>query len=693
MAAVKPPPPSAPAAQPFRWLGPVLLVAAVIAVYANTLTAPFLFDDAGAVLNNPTIRRLASAAIFQPPADGSTTTGRPLVNASLAVNYAISGIQPWSYHALNLLLHAASALALFGIVRRAAVSPFLRRDWKPASPSQGRAIPSADGVAFAVALLWAVHPLNTESVACVAQRTEVLGGLFYFLTLFAFTRAVERVPDGRRWLAASVAFAFLGVASKEIVVTAPLVVVLYDRTFVSGSFAEGWRRHGRYYLVLVSSWLLLAVLLAGGGGSRGVSAGFGLGVSSWSYLLKQAEALVLYLKLAVWPHPLVLDYGTAVTASLADVAWQSALIVLLLAGVVWALVRRPVIGFLGAWFFIILSPSSSVVPLVAQTMAEHRMYLPLAALVALAAAGVRQLFGVRSAALIGIAAVTALCALTVVRNRVFGDELLVWQANVAASPLAARGHNNFARVLQQRGRTEEANAEYAQALRLQPEYVSAHYNWGSLLLQQGNYEAAVRQLGEAVRLAPGFVDARVNLGTAWLRAGRTDEAITELQRAVELQPDAVDARYNLAMALEVKGRGEEAAALFRQVADEAPALADAQFRAARAAAKQGQAAEAMRRYEEVLRVQPNHAGAHAGLGLLLARQERLPDAARHLEQAVQLDPADADAHANLGNVYLMTGDATRAIREYEATLRLRPGDARVQANLQVARDALAGAGR
>src|SRR5688572_26520048 len=175
----------------------VCLFVAIVLVYWPSLQAPFLFDDTGAILNNPTIRDVGSPRVLDPPRDGSTTTGRPLVNLSFALNYALSGERVWSYHAVNVLIHACSALTLMGIVRRTIVA--VRRQHVTAltlsqttTRTSVRAIDDdiRFGIAcpFLAALLWALHPLQTETVVCIAQRTESLCGFFYLLTLYGFLR-------------------------------------------------------------------------------------------------------------------------------------------------------------------------------------------------------------------------------------------------------------------------------------------------------------------------------------------------------------------------------------------------------------------------------------------------------------------------------------------------------------------------
>ncbi|MGH7959100.1 MAG: glycosyltransferase family 39 protein, partial [Opitutaceae bacterium] len=331
----------------------LLILAAVIACHGS-FGVPFFFDDSIAVTNNPSIRELRRIGqVLSPPADGGGVTGRPIVNLSLALSYALSGTDVRDYHVFNLLVHASSALALFGLVRRTLLQSTLRRRYGSAAAL----------LAFNIALLWTVHPLQTESVTCVIQRTELLVGIFYLLTLYCFVRSTDHNASWR-WPILAIASCALGMASKEVMVSAPLMVLLYDRTFVAGTFRAAWQQRRGLYAGLASTWLILAGLLAEIGGTRGEAAGFGLGVTWWSYALKQCEAIVTYLTLSFWPQPLIIDYGTEVITDPMRVAPQILVVLHLIAGMIIALRWRPALGFLMFWVCAILAPSSSVVPLI-----------------------------------------------------------------------------------------------------------------------------------------------------------------------------------------------------------------------------------------------------------------------------------------------------------------------------------------
>ena len=554
------------------WLAPLALTFAVALVYANSLSAPFLFDDAGAVLGNPTIRSLTSLAVLNPPADGSTTTGRPLVNLSYALNYALGGDRVLGYRVVNVAIHALAALTLFGLLRRT----FLVVRGKiplagdvSASSRASALLPSSFGpdvAALTIAALWALHPLQTESVVCIAQRTESLCGLFYLLTLYAFARATIPSEGGARcpqraWLVVSVGSCLLGMAAKEVMVTAPLVVLLYDRTFVAGTFAGALRGRRGYYAALAGTWLVLAFLVLQNSGARGVSAGFGLGVTPWTYLLTQADALMRYLGLTLWPHPLVLDYGTGVAGGLAEVWWQGLVVLALLAATIWALVRRPMLGFIGAWFFLILAPSSSFVPLVAQTMAEHRMYLPLAAVLTVATLALFRFSGALRWPVV-VAVVAASAVVTAVRNRDYRDAIAIWSNTVAHAPPHSRAFTNLGSAYVAAGRPAEALPPLERALALNPADYSAQRNRALALLALGRADEAAAIFAALPAREPGESAEYFELGNAYAREGKFPEAAAAYTRTATLDPAHFAARANLGNALLAAGRATEAIAAY-----------------------------------------------------------------------------------------------------------------------------------
>ena len=276
-----------------RWgfIAAAVIAAATLAAYSNSLSGPFVLDDAPSIVGNPTIRSLGTA--LSPPTGGLTVSGRPILNLSLAIDDAFFGTRPRGYHLTNLAIHLAAALVLFGLVKRIAARTPL----------------PAEALAFSGSRsLWALHPLQTAAVMYVIQRAESLMGLFYLLTLYCYARSAEGTSRAKAWAVASVVACALGMGTKEVMVSAPVVAFLFDATFLAGSFRESWQKRRALLGALAATWIPLCCLVASTHG-RGGTSGFGVMLSPERYWWSQARAVFHYLRLVVWPRPLVFDYG------------------------------------------------------------------------------------------------------------------------------------------------------------------------------------------------------------------------------------------------------------------------------------------------------------------------------------------------------------------------------------------------
>ena len=415
----------------------LVIVLAGAAAYASSFQGVFVFDDNDSIVANTAIRHL------WPPWRFFGSLNRPVVNLTLAINYAIGGLRVGSYHAFNLAVHVLAALTLFGLVRRTLLLPPLRARFGGASTA----------LALAVALLWELHPLQSEAVTYVIQRAESLAGLFCLLTLYCVLRGAD---SGRPWRWGACAFlaCALGMATKQTVAAAPIVVFLYDRAFLAGSFREVLRKRWPIYVGLGATWLLLVPSAVTAVGRPGLSAGFQM--SAWTparYGLTELGVVLHYLRLAFWPSGLCVDYFWRAAQTAGDILPGAAVVGALLAATAAALALRPMWGFLGAWFFLALAPTSSIMP-IADAAAERRMYLPLAAVIAFMVIGGYALAErwlrrrtaatgrISAAALVIVAALViaaTLGALTARRNLVYRSELSIWNDTVSKRPENPRG--------------------------------------------------------------------------------------------------------------------------------------------------------------------------------------------------------------------------------------------------------------
>jgi len=559
---------------------PCLLLSLIgLAVFANTLRNPFVYDDMRAIYNNDDIRSFKSIDRVLFSSRDSGLIRRPLLSLSFALNYAVDGYNVEGYHAVNILVHILAAWALYGIVRRTLASDRLRDFF-------GK---DAAVLAWIAAALWMVHPLQTGSVTYTVQRAESLMGLFYLLTLYCAIRAMG--PNRSIiWSILALMCCALGMGTKAVMVTAPLMVLFYDRTFQAGSFICALKHRWRLYAGLVACWCITLGLLLGIHRSSNQP-----NYSVLDFSLNQFVVIAHYLRLAFWPSPLCLDYSRAITKDVGQIIPSALLILAMLSATSAGLLRNRSWGYIGAWFFGILAPTSSFLPVAVELMAEHRMYLPLAAIVVLlvtmcyrvvGSIGKRPAIGDKAAYRTGVClAAVAICSLsfaTVRRNMDYASVLTMWEKVLDVAPDSGRAHTNLATELLSQGRleealghyrrahellsdnyvtnynmgvtlskldrTDEAATYYRRAVEIKADFFVAHYNLIDIYVRQGELEKALEHLQMLVVQYPDNSFAHANLGIMYLKLKKNDQAIRHLRRALEIRPDNGPAREALKLA-------------------------------------------------------------------------------------------------------------------------------------------------
>ena len=568
-----------------------VIASAAILVYSNSLSGPFVFDDRGTIVDNTTIESLSSRAVLSAPHE-TPTAGRPVVNISFALNYAFGGREVRGYHVINIAIHLLCGLLVFGIASRAQ--------------------PSIEA-ALAIAVVWTVHPLNSEAVDYITQRTESLMALCYLLTMFCAIRAFEQRRTRWRWQAAAIVACASGMASKESMVTAPLAVLLYDRAFLSGSLRDALRERGRFYTGLALTWVVLGGLMWTA--PRNLSAGLSAhDADVWTYLLNQTVMITRYLWLAIWPRELVLYYGWPMPLGLRDVLPQALLLGMLIGLSAWALWRHSRAGFLCMAFFLALAPTSSVMPIATEVGAERRMYLALVPLTALAVAGFRlavRSSRLRTAALVSVTLL--LGAGTLVRNLEYRSSLRLAETTFERWPTPA-----------------------------------AHSMLGTELAAAGRLAEAERHLREA---APFHPPARYYLAAVLEGQGQAREAIAQFESFISSQPPELDqvhpARALMAGILVKEGRFEEAATQYKAMLTSHPDDDSAMVLLAQVYLREQRFGEAIPLLRTAVAAQPGNASTLGSLGVALASTGRLDEAIDAFRRAVAIDPQNDHAQKNL----------------------------------------------
>ena len=576
------------------WLPALLLIAATLAAYWPVLNAGFIWDDTTFLLANPLIKN--SGGLYDLWFATRTPDYFPMTSTSLWLEWRLWGANATGYHLTNLALHALSAVLCWRVLERLK-------------------IPGA----WLAAAIFAVHPVNVESVAWITERKNTLAMFFYVWTLLLFLWFED--TGLRRWYGLSAVAFVLALLSKTAVVPLPFVLL-----------GVAWWRRGRIerrdvwrsslffamaaVLGLITVWFQY---------HKAIREEIVRDDNFWSRLAIAGKAVWFYLYKAVIPLDLVYVYPRWPTGETSGRAFIPALLVVLALLAGWYFRRRvwvrallagfgyfvllllPVLGFLNIYFM-----KYSLV-------ADHYQYFSIIGPIALVATAITlalRKVGNSMAFLRPVVCGTVLLALGVLTWRqcgTYADNKTIWRATIAGNPDCVIAHNNLGTEFLAAGEYAEALRQFQDVLKLQPGHANAHYNMGLVLSAQGRLEEAMSHFGEALRLKPDFAAVHYDWGVVLHQSGRIAEAIEQYQQAVKLTPDDARAHFNLGMALASQGRHDEAVPHF----------------------------------EEALRINPDFIEACYNLGLSLTARERFDEAIRWYQKALELKPDDVEIREHL----------------------------------------------
>ncbi len=608
----------------------VCLAVLVAAVYWPVGHAGFLnYDDNEYVTANPhVLRGLTVSGVVWAFTTYHAANWHPLTWLSHALDCEWFGMNAGRHHAVNVLLHVANMVLLFLVLRQ-----MTGATWRSAG----------------VAALFGVHPLHVESVAWVAERKDVLSGLFWMLAMLAYARYVERPTWGRYGVVVA-AFA-MGLMAKPMVVTLPFALLLLDywplgRTQWSPPVVGN--NAPRSFGALVGEKIPLLALSAVSCGLTIWAQHGGGAINSLGRLtlgLRMANAAVSYVRYvenAVWPTNLAVFYPYPLLPP-GTVFMAVAILVAVSSVVIWRVRRKPYLAVGWFWFLGMLVPAIGLVQVGFQSMADRYMYLPSIGLFIMLCWSVpscaMERRNMKVIGCIGAAAVLAVCAvLSRVQAGYWKDSETLFRRALDVTRNNWLAHNNLGVALTQAGKIEEAIAHYQQALRLKPDYAEAHNNLGDISFMEGRVSDAIGHYEQALRIKPDYAESHCNLGLALTQAGKIEEAIAHCQQALRLKLDYAEAHNNLGVALTQAGKIEEA----------------------------------ITHYQQALRLKPDYAEVHLNLGLALVRLDRMQEAVGHWEQALRLKPDYAEAHYNLGVAFEQAGRVRESIGHYEQALRIKP---------------------
>ncbi|MGD0349572.1 MAG: tetratricopeptide repeat protein [Verrucomicrobiota bacterium] len=582
----------------------------------------------------------------------------PLTMMSYMLDYQLHGLKAGGYHLTNVLLHTAAVILLFLVL-----SKMTGALWRSAF----------------VAAVFAIHPLRVESVAWVAERKDVLSGLFFMLTLGAYVWYVREPQRWSRYLAVLLFFA-LGLMSKPILVTLPFVLLLLDywplKRFTAAVNGPKYSCiPGRLILEKIPLFALSAAgCLAALVTQEKVIAALPFSMRAGNACVSYAT----YLWQMVYPRDLAVYYPFKERGlPLWEVALSFLLLVLVSALALSWRHKRPwlLVGWL--WYLGMLVPVIGLVQAGRQAHADRYTYLPQIGLyVMITWAASDWVAGRRYGRLgLGSAAAAMLVALILgagTQVSYWSNSRALWEHTLAVSGDTELAHNNLGTALVQQGQLNEAITQFLQALKINPDYALARINLGNAFRQSGKVDEAIAQYQLALNSNPDSDAAHNNLGIALVQIGKVDEAIIQYQQALKINPDFDLARNNLGDALAKKGRLDEAIAQYQQALKINPNFDLACIKLGNAFLQKGKTDDAIAQYQRALKINPDFDTAHNDLGIALYQKGQLDEAISQFLQALKIKPDYALAHYNLGNAFLRKGQLDEAITQYQQAVKIDP---------------------
>ena len=525
----------------------ILLFVVVFLIYSNTFINPFVFDDTQNIYNNPHIRltKITFDSIKRAGFE-SPNSSRPVANISFSLNYYFHQYNVFGYHLVNMLIHIAAGILLyfFTKITLETIDPLT---------SYNR---SQKWIPFFTALVWLVHPVQTQSVTYIVQRMNSLAAMFYVLTLLLYIkfRLAEKIWEKWAFIGGSIFSGILAVGSKETAVTLPCFIFLYEWYFFRDLSWTWLKRHLHYFVGVLILLSFFAYLYLGDHPIESILSGYAYREFTLGQrVMTEFRVVIFYISLLLFPHPsrLNLDYDFSLSLSLVNPVGTLFSIVLIAGLFVLALYlakRDSLTSFCIFWFLGNLIVESSVIGL--EIIFEHRTYLPSMLMSLLLVQLVYRYMHRRWLRLAILCPVVIILSIwTYQRNIVWQNNTNLWSDVVSKTPHNYRAHNNLGLALDKQGRTAEAIEHYSQALLIKPDYEKAHNNLGLALDKQGRTAEAIEHYLQALRIKPDSVDVHNNLAIALFRKGNIGGAIAHFRKALRINPNHIYAKNNLKKAL------------------------------------------------------------------------------------------------------------------------------------------------
>lgn len=683
---------------------PYIILSAISAIiFCNSLGNAFVYDDSVTIVNNTLIkdwRNFSKIFSFNYFILSGELSYRPIVTLSYFIDYSIWGLNPSGFHFTNILLQVCNVLLFYAFLRMIATlggprklaknlalnqsSPASNPGYKQESdlPEGRKRAIKINIFAFVSALLFAAHPILTETVNSVSYREDLLAAFFLLISFILFLKADGKILCGTKYLlyyAGSLCSYLLSLFSKEMAVTLPILMILFTIFYSSpgNTFREVIKRvKGIYigYFIITAFYLIIQFVLF-----RHTHIKLDQTSQSLYIMLK---VLASYIKLLFLPLNLNADYVVpSITAGFTSLVVSICIVVAVITLIARLYKSNKHCCFFISWFFITLLPVSNIIP-IGNIMAERYLYIPIMGFFGAVGILIQNCTARRNAtmAAFGIVVVIFGC-MGIYRNGIWRDELTLWRSTSHREPNSARAHHNLGVVHGAKGFYEYAELEYKKTLQINPRDTEAHYNLGIAYERKGLTDDAVKEYQEAIRCNPFYANAYNNLGNIFKKKNLSDKAIEFYKRAIQCNPFNPNYYNNLGLCYYEDKLHEEAILEFEKALKVEPQLSSAHNNLGNVYKEIGNFEKSFFEYRMAAGSDPNNADAHNNLGILYTNKDKQEEALREFKTAILLNPELANVHNNLGIVHAKKGDLDNAVNEMNNAVALGFDNADVHNNL------------
>ena len=648
------------------------LAVIVFLVFGKTCQYEFVnYDDDHHVYANPAVMDgLTLEGLARVFKLGDSDYWHPLDFVSHMLDCELYGLNPGGHHLSNVLLHASVAITLFLMLRRMTATLW----------------PSAF-----IAAVFAIHPLRVESVAWISERKDLLHGLFFVLTIWAYINYARNSWSLARYLSVVILFA-LGLMSKPTLMPLPLLLLLLDYwplkrlrlktplTTLTPDVTGAGVTQKFHRLLIEKIPLLLLAMLSCWEAARGNSSAFESNAAI-PLSLRVANAVVAYATYfwqMAWPTHLAVLYPFPVDGlGVCKVAVSLLLLAAVSAGAFLWRRNRPWVLVGWGWYLVMLLPMVGIVQAGSQARADRYTYLPQIGLYLMVTWTIWEIslsWRYRRQVLVGtgLACIAALMVAAAIQTSYWRNSEALWTRALDCTSRNAIAHNNLGVAFAERGRHKEAIGHYQRALEIRPDYAETMNNLGAALAAEKQTAEAVATYLRAIELRPEYAEAHGNLGIALAGEGRLDEAADHLERAIQFKPDYGRAHYNFALVLTAQGRFTDATKHFERAVIEMPEYADAHANLGAVLVKRGFADESRLHFQKAVELAPGFVEAHYNLAVVSLAQGQLRDASNHLHRVIVLSPDFIEARLKFAELLALNGSRAAAASQLREVLRLNP---------------------